>query len=527
MLGGKAGMWATLLSTLCAGYVLLDVPPIGILSPTQWAASGIYAATTSGLVGVVVALRQALRASDAAREDLVRAAADAAEREGFLAGVLGSSTDCIKVLDLDGKLTFMSEGGQRVMEVSDFNAISGCPWPDFWAGSGHAEAIAAVQGAREGCSASFVGRASTMMGTPKWWHVAVSPIPGRDGKPHRILSVSRDITALRESEEERDRFVRLAENSTDFIGMAHVDGRVFYMNDAARRLVGLDGADITNFTIADFFPPEDQPTVTDEVLPAVKRDGHWAGELRFRHFATGELIPVLYSVFPVTDPEGNVLGYGTVTRDFRARKRAEDDMRMMNGELAHRLKNVLAVVQSVSLQTLRSATDLPSASQNLSARLVALGTATDVLTGASWRSADLRALAEHSLAPHGDLGTRIVLEGPPVSLQPQVSVALALALHELATNAAKYGALSNGSGCVRLTWQVDGTGPEAKFRLAWREQGGPPVSEPTRRGFGSTLIERSLRSYFGGTAATEFLPEGLRFALEARRDDAAVFGENA
>ena len=91
--------------------------------------------------------------------------------------MLGSSTDCIKVLDLDGKLTFMSEGGQRVMEVSDFNAISGCPWPDFWAGSGHAEAIAAVQGAREGCSASFVGRASTMMGTPKWWHVAVSPIP--------------------------------------------------------------------------------------------------------------------------------------------------------------------------------------------------------------------------------------------------------------------------------------------------------------------------------------------------------------
>ena len=527
LLGGGAGMWATVLSTLCAGFVLLDVPPIGILSPTQWAASAIYAATTSGLVGVVVALRQALRDSDAAREDLVRAAFDASEREGFLAGVLSSSTDCIKVLDLDGRLTFMSEGGQRVMEVSDFNAISGCPWPDFWAGSGHAEAVAAVNGAREGCSASFVGRASTMQGTPRWWHVAVSPIPGADGKPHRILSVSRDITALRESEEERDRFVRLAENSSDFIGMAHVDGRVFYMNDAARRLVGLEGADITTLSIPDFFPPEDAAAVTEEVLPAVQRDGHWAGELRFCHFGTGELIPVLYSVFPVTDPDGRTLGYGTVTRDFRARKRAEDDMRMMNGELAHRLKNVLAVVQSVAHQTLRNAVDLPSASQSLSARLVALGAATDVLTGGSWRSADLRALAEHALAPHGEVGTRIVLDGPTVALQPQVAVALALALHELATNAAKYGALSNETGRVHLTWQVDGTGPDAKFRLAWRESGGPQVSEPTRRGFGSTLIERSLRSYFGGTAATEFPPEGLRFTLEARVGDAAVFGENS
>ena len=526
LLGGGAGMWATLLSTLCAGYVLLDVPPVDILSPTQWAASAIYAATTAGLVGIVVALRQALRASDAAREGLARAAADAAEREAFLSGVLSSSTDCIKVLDLDGRLTFMSEGGQRVMEVSDFNAIAGCPWPDFWADSGHAEAVAAVNGAREGRSASFVGRASTLQGTPKWWHVAVSPIPGLDGKPHRILSVSRDITALRESEEERDRFVRLAENSTDFIGMSHVDGRVFYLNGAARRLVGLEGVDVGTLEIADFFPPEDAATVAGEVLPAVVRDGHWVGELHFRHFVTGELIPVLYSVFPVTDPDGRTLGYGTVTRDFRARKRAEEDLRMMNGELAHRLKNVLAVVQSVALQTLRNASDMASASQDLSARLVALGTATDVLTGSSWRSADLRALAENVLAPHGELGERIVLDGPAVTLQPQVAVAMALALHELATNAAKYGALSTETGCVRLAWVVDGTGPEARFRLTWRERGGPVVSTPTRRGFGSTLIERSLRSYFGGTAATEFRSEGLEFALEARLGDAAMVGGN-
>jgi signal transduction histidine kinase len=118
-----------------------------------------------------------------------------------------------------------------------------------------------------------------------------------------------------------------------------------------------------------------------EVLPAVDRDGHWVGELDFRHFRTGELIPVLYSVLPVTDATGTLIGYGTVTRDFRERRRTEDDMRLMNGELAHRLKNVLAVVQSVAAQTLRGVPEAEAASQSLSARLVALGAATDVLTG--------------------------------------------------------------------------------------------------------------------------------------------------
>ncbi|WP_205824934.1 PAS domain-containing protein [Methylobacterium terricola] len=531
LLGGGAGLWATGLATACAGIVLLAVPPLGALSLIQVVASTIFAATTAGLVGVVVALRHALIEAEASRAALARSAAAAEEREAFVTSVLASSTDCIKVLDLDGRLTFMSEGGQQVMEVSDFNAIRGCPWPDFWTGQGHQEAVAALTEARAGRARSFVGRACTMRGTSKWWHVAVSPIRNPDGTFDRILSVSRDITALRESEEERDRFVRLAETSTDFIGMAQTDGRIFYLNDAARRMVGLDGTDLTALTIADFFPPEQVATVAGEVLPAVDRDGHWSGELTLRHFRTGALIPVLSSLFPVTDSEGAIVGTGTVTRDFRARKAAEEELRLLNGELAHRLKNVLAVVQSVTRQTLRNASDLGRASEDLSARLVALGTATDVLTNASWRSADLRELTARSLAPHGEIGTRIRLDGPDLTLQPQVAVALALALHELATNAAKYGSLSNDAGRVEVSWQVqgegNGEGAEARFRLEWREQGGPPVAPPTRRGFGSTLIERSLRSYFGGTAGIDYRPDGLVFVMDARLSDAALVRDEA
>ena len=521
-LGGGAGLLATALSTVYVGVVFLDIAPIGTLSPMQWAITATFGATGLALVGLVVALRDALMAAQSARMALSASAAAGAEREAFLASVLASSTDCIKVLDLDGRLTFMTEGGQQVMEVSDFNAIAGCAWPDFWSGHGHAEATAAVAAARVGQSSSFVDQTSTMQGNPRWWHVAVSPIRGLDGQPDRILSVSRDITALRESEAERDRFVRLTENSTDFIGMAHTDGRVFYMNAAARRLVGLDDTDITALTVTDFFPPEQVEMVVGEMLPAVDRDGHWSGETTLRNFSTGELIPVLQTVFTVADLTGQAVAYGTVTRDFRARKRAEDELRLMNGELAHRLKNVLTVVQSVSRQTLRSAPDLPTASENLAARLVALGGATDVLTNASWRAADLRDLMERTLAPHGELGRRIVLDGPRVMLQPQVAVAMALALHELATNAAKYGALSNDTGRVDVSWRVDGTGPEAAFRLDWREEGGPPVAAPTRRGFGSTLIERSLSSYFGGTAATDYRTDGLVFTLECGVGDAMV-----
>ncbi len=458
---------------------------------------------------------RALRDRDMAFENL-------RERESFTGSVLASSTDCIKVLDLEGRLAFMSDGGQRVMEVSDFNAIVGCPWPDFWTGSGNRDARAALEAARAGRSASFIGRASTMKGNWKWWHVAVSPIFDADGRWDRILSVSRDITELRESEEERDRFVRLVENSTDFVAMAHLDGRIFFMNDAARGIVGLEDVDYTSLSIADFFQPDALEIVMHEALPAVAERGSWSGDLLFRHFGTGELIPMLYSVFPITDASGEMVGYGTVTRDIRERKQAEEDMRYLNGELAHRLKNVLTVIQSIAQQTLRNSPDTQTAGKALSARLVALGGATDILTGKSWRSADLRELAERTLAPHGGIGERIIIDGPPIVLQPEASMAFALALHELATNAAKYGALSNDMGIATLHWWVEGPDDDARLSVQWSERGGPPVIPPQRKGFGSVLIERSLRSYFKELSATDYRPDGLILNLRGRLADAAL-----
>lgn len=445
-----------------------------------------------------------------------------ADREAFLTGVLASSTDCIKVLDLDGHLTFMSEGGQQIMEIDDFNEVAGCPWPDFWHGLGQEEAKAAIAVARAGKARSFIGFARTFAGSPRWWDVAVSPILGPDGKPERILSVSRDITATRENEEERRQLVRIIENSADFIGMARMDGSVFFLNDAALALVGLDRRELGRFSISDFFPPEEAEIVTQEVLPAAVRDGAWSGERLFRHFRTGELIPILYTVFPVFDSDGEQIGYGTVSRDFRERKRAEEQQKLLNQELGHRLKNVLTVVQSVASQTLRQAEDTGSAARALAARLSALGEATNVLTASSWESADLTRLVQQALAPHGGVGERIRIAGPRIILNPQVTLALALALHELATNAAKYGALSTSTGYIDLSWGVtDGAEADGpRFSLRWKEREGPEVHAPTRRGFGSIMIERSLRAYFHADAHIRYPADGVEFTLDCPLEDA-------
>ena len=515
ILGRGPGFYASVLAAIVAGLSIGHASEPLWLTETQWIGSILFVFVTAGIAVVAAELRAAFARAGRLAAEKDAAHALLAEREAFLSSVLSSSTDCIKVLDLDARLTFMSEGGQKVMEVSDFNQIAGCPWPDFWHEKGNYEARAAIKAARAGESRSFIGKAETFAGTPKWWHVAVSPVVGSDGQPERILSVSRDITATRENEEERSQLVRIVENSADFIGMARLDGSVFFLNDAACNLVGLDQAAATTVTIADFFPPDEAAIVRDEVLPAVAGQGSLSSERLFRHFQTGELIPVLYTVFPVVDYDGTLVGYGTVTRDLRERKQAEEQQELLNNELSHRLKNVLAVVQSVAAQTLRQAADLPSASDALGARLAALGQATDVLTAKSWASADLGQVVTRALAPHGG-EERFRISGPGITLLPQVTLALALALHELATNAAKYGALSALKGHVDLSWKVtpgaDGEGP--RFSLLWQEVGGPEVRPPSRRGFGSIMIERSLRSYFRGSAQLEYPASGLVFRLD-------------
>ncbi len=204
-------------------------------------------------------------------DQLQATAAQQADAE-FLRSVLASSADCIKVLDLDAKLVFMSEGGQRVMEVSDFNAIRGCSWPDFWQDEGNADARAAVAAAKAGRTGHFQGPAQTMAGTPRYWDVQVTPILGADGQPVKLLSVSRDITERRRLETElrhinanleqrvaaqtADRN-RLWQLSTDIMVVAQFDGIIMAVNPAWAITLGWTGPELVGCNLSELIHPED------------------------------------------------------------------------------------------------------------------------------------------------------------------------------------------------------------------------------------------------------------------------------
>ena len=186
-------------------------------------------------------------------------------------------------------------------------------------------------------------------------------------------------------------------------------------------------------------------------------------------------------------------------------------------ELNHRVKNTLAIIQSIAMQTLRGHDTPPDVREAFMARLMALADAHDILTAENWDSAELCQVLKQALGMHQPHGrsNRISLAGPAIRLQPKSAVAVAMATHELATNAVKYGALSSDAGSIDIHWSVSGASEAAIFRLTWTEQGGPPVEAPTRKGFGTRLIERGLAAELNGSARLEFTPGGLVCTIEA------------
>lgn len=195
-------------------------------------------------------------------------------------------------------------------------------------------------------------------------------------------------------------------------------------------------------------------------------------------------------------------------RALRSEAEAERQ-RMMTRELSHRIKNTLATVQAIALQTLGKGKVERSAMQAFEERLFALARAHDLLTSLDWRSASLEDLIATATAPFDD-GARFKIAGPPVGLAPKQAVAISLGLHELATNALKYGALSTDRGTIAIGWTLDG----GRVHLSWSESGGPRVEPPATSGFGTRLLERSLAAELSGSVRLAWQPDGLRCDFE-------------
>jgi len=221
-------------------------------------------------------------------------------------------------------------------------------------------------------------------------------------------------------------------------------------------------------------------------------------------------------VSPILGTDGKPARILSVSRDTTELVAAQERLKLLNGELGHRLKNTLTMVQAIAGQTFRHATSMDEAATAFAERLTAFGKATDVLTTTAWESASLVDILASGLGVADGFRDRIAIEGGPATLPGQAGLALTLALHELATNACKYGALSNDEGRILIDWSLkrapDG---EDVFAFRWKETGGPTVIVPQSRGFGSRMIERSLGSYFESEPVLRFEPEGVEFSIEA------------
>jgi PAS domain S-box-containing protein len=349
----------------------------------------------------------------------------------------------------------------------------------------------------------------------RWFLSRAVPIRDANGEVVRWFGTNTDITDVREAHEERMKYVALVENALDFVGLASPDGRILYLNPAARRLLRVDpGEDVTAATIHDFIPTELQSMYREEAIPQTLENGFWEGEVRFCR-RSGEEVPMYQTSFLIRYPaDSDDVSLATVAQNITARKRHEEQMRLVMGELNHRVKNTLAVVESMARQTLRSSARPEDFIAAFGDRLRGLARVHGMLTQAQWEGVGLRELVAAELAPRVASPTQAVVDGPPVTLPPGAALTMHMTLHELATNAAKHGALSVPEGSVRVRWRHEGEGDRRRLVLEWQERGGPRVAPPMNTGFGTRVLNQLIEYELKGRCTVSFDPEGVRCEIE-------------
>ena len=313
----------------------------------------------------------------------------------------------------------------------------------------------------------------------------------------------------------RQRFLEmLLESATDYaiIGL-DLDGLVMIWNKGACHLMGWNEEEMLGQPAALFFTPEDRQAGVPhgEMQTAIKNgrasDERWHVKRDgSRFFASGEMMPL-------KSDGGIVEGFVKIVRDQTERRLADERQKLLTQELEHRVKNILAVVQAISSQTLQDEIPLKVARESFNGRLMALSHAHDVLMQGSWTTASLTALVEDAAKLHGTNDPqRFHFAGPDVRLGPRAALSFGMVLHELATNAVKYGALSIPKGKVSVLWEIieDQAEPELWFR--WVETDGPVVNPPVKRGFGSKLIEHSFSQHSAEAVKLEYAPDGVTLA---------------
>jgi PAS domain S-box-containing protein len=352
--------------------------------------------------------------------------------------------------------------------------------------------------------------------------LAISPID--IGGAALFTAFIRDISARKRSElvllESEQRLRATYENASAGIGEVDATGRFLRVNERLCLITGYPREELLGRTIFEITHPEDREHDREYFRRQVEgRLDAYRLEKRYLH-KSGRAIWIDVSASVVRESSG-AFSYGIrVVDDITERKNAEIHQRLLVNELNHRVKNSLAVVQAIISQSLKAADSPKALSQALEARIVALANAHDVLTKSNWEAADLTEIIRSALRPHDRDPTPFKIVGPALRIKPKPALSLSLAIHELATNAAKYGALSTPNGRIDLTWHIT-DGHERSFHMQWKESGGPPVAQPTQKGFGSNLLERALAADLGGRIAMSYFASGLVCMIDVPTEEIA------
>ena len=378
----------------------------------------------------------------------------------------------------------------------------------------------------------------------RYWTAIHTPVRDENGRVTHLLQNTVDVTELRRlrdaatpsgtallarAQEVEEAHRRLAEESAQFrqlfmqapgfIAIMTQPGHIFaFTNNAYQQLIG--HRDVLGKAAREALPEVVEQGFI-ELLDQVYESGEaFVGSglaVRLQRSPDEEpeerFVDFVYQ--PIRDTEGAVSGIFVEGSDVTDRIRAQQQQRLLLDELNHRVKNTLANVQAIAAQTLRSTPDPNAFRHAFEARLMALSATHNLLTASTWTGADLTEVLLLELEPHGSNHYRF--DGPPVRLSAQEALTFGLVFHELATNAAKYGALSSPDGCVSVRWSVEGADGQRRLKLEWSEHGGPPIeAAPSRTGFGSRLIQRSVRTDLGGKAELTYAPKGIICRIDIR-----------
>lgn len=346
----------------------------------------------------------------------------------------------------------------------------------------------------------------------------------------RSLAEEKELEEDRRRAEERlratDRLLRsIGGSSVDAIYAKDRDGRMIYANPATMEVIGQPLEQVLGRTQMEWHhDPEEAAAI-------------YANDMRVMESGKAERMDEVFTTFgggthyyrstksPIRDEEGNVVGLVGVTADITEQRRAQERQELLLGELNHRVKNTLATIQSLAFQTFKDSA--PEDYRRFESRLSALSRAHDMLTRDSWAAAAVEDVVAAAVEPFA-MGARITASGDECRMEPKAAVNLAMLLHELATNACKYGALKGPKGTVAIDWTCRRVGDEQMLGLRWVERGGGPIEAPRRSGFGTRLIAHQVRREFRGRHDLRFEPDGLTAEFElylAEPPLAATFDE--